>query len=232
MYMAVFPAGAQAQVEVDQSKPWYIRLAAYRHGILPYVTIPQELADAWNDVMVEAVRAFHEEGYEMQPALDYIDDLSDEQVDKRIAGYQAGYDKEYNRRLAKGAWSDMAPSITGDREKLRYVFADLPYQVQRAVVSHWDRLHHEWLARNPLVHYDPAFGYYWLIGDPNDKDAVMGRVKMYEDIDHGVPPTEEEALGWERIGCPGGLWGWMLLSASRGAAARVEDYTAHGDYED
>lgn len=211
--------------EVDQTKPWHQRLAAYRHGIQPHATIPQKLANAWTAVMVDALRAFHEEDYVPQPALDYIDDLSDEMVEKRIKGYQTGYDKEYERRASQGIWNDLPADAEGNRgEKLRYVFADLPQTVKRAVVSNWDRLHHEWLAEHTAVHYDPQFGYFWLI-----EGSV---VKMYEEVDQGEEPTEENALHWEHIGSPGGLSGWVLMAASRGAGDMEPMYFGYGDFED
>ena len=224
MFIGGFPIGAIAMNEVDQSKPWYQRLAGYRHGIAPHNTIPQALADAWTEVMSEAVRAFHEEDYEMQPSIDYVDDLTDEMVEKRIEGFQLGYDKEWNRRAVSGAWDDMVPNATGGKEKLRYVFADLPQTVKRSVVSHWDSLHAEWLSEHPLVHYEPQFGYFWLI-----EGAV---IKMYEDVDKDNPPTEEEALHWEHIGSPGGLWGWVSMQAARGAGEMEPIYTTYGDFMD
>ena len=216
--------GLAAPFEVDESKPWHQRLAGYRYSIQPYATIPQALADAWTEVMVEACRGFHEEDYQMQPALDYVDDLTDEQVDKRIAGFQKGYDKEFDRRAVNGAWGDMEPDEKGVRDKLRYVFADLPVTVQRAVVSHWDRLHHEWLAEHPLIHYEPRFGYFWLI-----EGSV---IKMFEDIDHYERPTEENVIGWESMGAPGGMYGWAATAAAREAGDMEPIYTAYGDFED
>lgn len=225
MFYEFIPAGYMAMAEVDQSLPWHQRMASYRHGIAPHKTIPQALANAWTAVMVEAIRAFHEEDYEMQPALDYIDDLDDEMVERRIAGYQEGYDKEYNRRLMHGIWTDLPADEESNRgEKLRYVFADLPQTVKRSVVSNWDRLHHEWMAEHPLVHYAPEFGYFWLI-----EGSV---VKMYEEIDQDKEPTEENALHWEHIGSPGGLSGWVLMEASRGAGDIEPTYFGYGDFED
>ena len=211
--------------EVDQSLPWHQRLASYRHGIAPHQTIPQELANAWTAVMVEAVRAFHEEDYEMQPALDYIDDLDEEMVEKRIKGYQEGYDKEYDRRLMHGIWTDLPADEEGVRgEKLRYIFADLPTETKRSVVSNWDMLHDEWMAEHRQVRYEPRFGYFWLI-----EGSV---VKMYEDIDRGEQPSEVSALHWKHIGSPGGLSGWVLMEASRDAGDVAPMYFGYGDFED
>lgn len=209
----------------DMSLPWYQRLAGYRHGIPADNTIPQALADAWTEVMIEAVRAFHEEDYEMQPALDYIDDLEDEKVEKRIAGYQKGYDAEYDRRAMHGAWSDMEPDAEGGQEKLRYVFTDLPAETKRALVSNWDRVHHEWLAENPLVHYTPYFGYFWLI------EGFV--IKMYEEVDTGEQPTEESVIGWEAMGAPGGVYAWAIGIVARSAGPLTNEYTNYPtEFED
>lgn len=224
-FIDIFPEGMMAMAEVDQSKPWPSRMAAYRHGIKPHATIPQVLANQWTEVMVEACRGFHEESFVMQPAIDYIDDLTDEMVEKRIAGYQVGYDKEYDRRAVRGLWSDMTPDAEGKpEEKLRYVFADLPMSIRRAVVSRWDEIHAEWMKAHPAVHYHPDIGYFWLI------DNCV--VKMFEEVDAGIAPTEERCVMWESLNAPGGLQGWMALQASRGAGDMEPIYTAYGDFED
>ncbi len=459
--------------EVDQTLPWHQRLAAYRHGVSPHATIPQELANAWTAVMVEAVRAFHEDDYTMTPALDYIDDLTDEMVEKRIAGYQcvapgtrvlradlrwvpvetltvgdqllsfdeyalsgqrrrwrrgvvlearrverpavkltlsngieiiaandhpwlvggrhnykwqetrllkpgmslprllpvwdgdvsygagwlagmadgegtisqqfqtgnplglavyqnegpvldkvaeelerrgfrtdihdtgtplckrlvilggkaeglrflgsirplrllskfnldelgavkahnreiavissvelvgpqpvialrvdagtylaegygahnSGYDKEYDRRAVNGIWTDLPADEEGHRgEKLRYIFADLPHEVKRSLVSNWDAIHAEWMEAHPKIRYEPKFGYFWLI-----EGSV---VKMYEEIDQGECPSEVSALHWEHLGSPGGLSGWVLMEASRDAGEISPMYFGYGDFED
>ena len=229
-YMDSFPVEEMAIMEKAMGRPWPERMALYRYNIKPHATIPQALADEWTDVMVEACRGFHEEDYMMPPALDYIDDLSDEVVDKRIDGYQVGYDKEYDRRATHNLWSDISPRdengqlILDSPGKLRYVFADLPRPLQRSIVSNWDRVHHEWLAEHPLVHYEPDVGYFWLI------DRCI--VKMYEEIDGGTPPTEEECLNWEKMNAPGGLSGWLTIQATREAGEMEPFYTAYGDFED
>ena len=224
MYMESFPIEEMAIMEKAKGRPWPARMALYRYNIMPHATIPQELADAWTEVMVEACRGFHEEDYMMPPALDYIDDLSDETVDKRIDGYQVGYDKEWNRRSNLSAWDDMSPGIPGGEPLLRYVFADLPMPLQRSIVSNWDRVHVEWLEGHPLVHYLPSVGYFWLI------DRCI--IKMYEDIDGPTPPTEEECLNWETMHAPGGLSGYLLVSSTRSAGEIEPIYFGYGEYED
>ncbi len=210
--------------EVDDSIPWHQRLAFARYSIEPHATIPQHLADVWTDIMVEACRGFHEEDYVMQPALDYIDDLEDGMVARRIAGYQKGYNLEYDRRAVHGAWSDLAPSIEGGYEKLRYIFADLPTNLQRAIVSHWDRLHYEWLAEHPTIHYEPKFGYFWLIGG--------SVIKFHEGVDGDTQPTERETLDWERVGAAGGMYGWAASSATA-VGTVMDDYTGYPtEFED
>lgn len=221
----VFPIEEMMAIEKAKGLPWAARMAMYRYSIKPHATIPQELADAWTEVMTEAVRALHEEGYEMQPAMDYIDDLTDEQVDKRIANYQVGYDKEYDRRArTQGGWSDLEPDSEGGYAKLRYRFADMPRAVQRAVVSHWDRIHHEYLAAHPDVHYLPSVGYFWLIDD-----CI---IKMFEVVDGETPPTEAECLNWEKMNAPGGLSGYLIIQATREAGEMEPMYTAYGDFMD
>ena len=138
--------------------PWWQRLADIRRSVRPVDTIPQELADGWTVVMSVAVRAFHEPDFVMLPAPDFVDTLSDEEVRQRITGYQWGYDQEYER-LQMGAAMGHGTGFEGTK---RYVFAELPKEVQRAVVSHWDRLHHEWLAARP-ARYDHRIGYHWII---------------------------------------------------------------------
>jgi len=224
MYMTSFPIEEMEIMERAKGRPWPERMALYRHSIKPYATIPQVLANAWTDVMIEACRGFHEEDYMMPPALDYIDDLSDEMVDKRIDGYQLGYDKEWQRRSNLNAWEDISPGIPGGEPKLRYVFAYLPRPLQRSIVSNWDRIHHEWMAEHPLVCYMPDVGYFWVI----DKCVI----KMFEDVDGDTPPTEEECLNWEKMNAPGGLSGWVTIQATRDAGEIEPWYFGYGDFED
>ncbi len=150
---------------------WFRQLADARKGS-PKETIPQELADAWTDIMVEAVRTFHESDFVMLPAVDYVDNLSDEDVTKRIRGYQDGYDLEFLRRA------------TGYSEEVfdlkSYDFSALPWPLQRSVVSHWDRLHLEYLRAHKGLFYWPDIGYVWLL---------EGDVKVpYRDMDYGRKP--------------------------------------------
>lgn len=160
--------------------PWWQRLADMRQSIQPIDTIPQELADGWTEIMSVAVRAFHEPDFVMIPAPDFVDNLSDEEVHQRITGYQEGYDKEY-RRLQGGEGWGISISF-GDTK--RYVFEELPREVQRAVVSHWDRLHHEWLAARP-AEYNHQIGYHWVI---------EGVVIPYLDVDCGEVPESADLM--------------------------------------
>jgi len=182
----------------DSPYPWHVRLGAYRFGVLPYTTIPQWLADGWTAVMQEAIEAWAR-GDDMQPDFDYVDNLSDEMVAKRMEGFQTGYNKEWTRRNVTDSWHDF-----GSVPQERYVFADMPLSLQRAVVSRWDALHNEWIAEHVDAHYAPDFGYYWRV----TVDGVTVKIKMWEHMDGSKPPTQENSEGWERRGFPGGILGY------------------------
>ena len=156
--------------------PWFKQLADMRKGS-PKETIPQELADSWTEVMVEAVRVFHESDFAMMPAMDYVDMTSDKDVGKRIRGYQEGYDLEYLRRAV--GYSEEEFDLKS------YDFSTLPLAIQRAVVSHWDRLHHEFLTAHEGLAYYPAVGYVWLF------DEVQ---VPYRDADGGMVPDEYDLI--------------------------------------
>lgn len=130
--------------------------------------------------MAEAVRYFHDPKFVMSPAMEFVDNLDDDEVHTRITGYQWGYDLEY-RRLQAG---EEAGYGTGFGDTQRYVFEELPMDVQRAVVSHWDRLHHEWLEKSGAW-YSNDQGYYWLI----EKVVVP-----YLDGDCGEVPTSADLV--------------------------------------
>lgn len=160
---------------------WFQQLADARKGTTKS-TIPQELADTWTEVMIEAVRAFHEPDFMILPAVDYIDNLSDEDVKKRIRGYQRGYNMEYMRRVEMTMYGLKQNDF--DNDTLGYEFAQLPWPLQRSVVSHWDRLHMEYLRAHKGLFYWPDIGYVWLFED----------VKVpYRDSDEGERP-EPDAL--------------------------------------
>lgn len=163
---------------------WFQRLANSRKG-RPQDTIPQELADAWTDIMTEAVRAFHEPDFEMLPAMDYIDDLSDEDVKKRIAGYQKGYDLEYTRRVMVSYYGYAQKDF--DEGTQSYEFAALPWPLQRAVVSHWDKLHTEFLRAHKGLCYSHALGYTWLFEENGEVAEVP-----YRDTDDGERPEKAD----------------------------------------
>lgn len=149
-------------------------------------TIPQELADAWTDIMVEAVRYFHEPDFVMLPAMDYTN-ASDEAVKKRISGYQDGYDMEYMRRVLTA--EAMYAQKDFDRDTKGYDFSRLPWPLQRAVVSHWDRLHQEFLNAHEGLAYYPKAGYVWLF---------KGDVHVpYRDSDNGKKPEEDDLIRQE-----------------------------------
>jgi hypothetical protein len=184
--------------------PWHVRLGGYRVGLAIRDTIPQWLADSWTDTMQLAVLAWAK-GRMITPSLDYIDDLDDEMVKRRIAGYQKGYDKEYYRRADRGLWSDF-----DDQAQERYVFADMSMSLQRAIVSRWDADHAQWMREHYQVHYTPEFGYHWRI---NFEDVTV-KIKMHSS-DAGNPPSQEESEGWEAKGYPGGMVGWSGTAGSR-----------------
>ena len=164
--------------------PWAEQLALVRQSVQTKETIPQELVDAWFEVATEAVKWFHDPDFRMLPALEYADGFTDEEARARIAGFQKGYDKEYNRRatLAAGgqrAWTDYyTQEPIGPRE--RYDFSEWPFWLQRVVVSHWDRLHYEYLAAHGLF-YSYEEGYYW---------DIDGYHVKYLDMDKGNQPSE------------------------------------------
>ena len=160
--------------------PWFQRIADLRKGGSPKDTIPQALADSWTEIMVEAIRAFHEPDFSMIPAMDYADMTSDKDVGKRIRGYQEGYDLEY-LRLAVGYSEE-------EFDLKSYDFSTLPWPIQRAVVSHWDRLHAEFLETHKGLTYDPNIGYVWLFDD-DDGDAVL---VPHRDFDCGEKPDEDD----------------------------------------
>jgi hypothetical protein len=161
-------------------KPWYIRLAESRRSVRVVDTIPQELADGWTEIMSEAVRYFHEPDFVMFPAMDYIDNLSDAEVNERIVGYQVAYNTEYLRQQMRDEYGYTYDF--GDTKK--YVFSELPVEIQRAVVSHWDRLHHEWLAASG-AQYTYRTGYHWVI---------EGTAIPYLDGDGGEAPTRDDLV--------------------------------------
>lgn len=160
--------------------PWYTRLAENRRSVRAVDTIPQEIADGWTEIISEATRYFHEPDFVMLPALDFIDELGDDEVRQRVVGYQMGYDMEYQRQQLKsetGYGTDF-----GDTK--RYEFHRLPIEIQRAAVSHWDRLHSEWLAKSGAS-YTWAIGYHWVI---------EGVVVPYLDGDGGEEPTSDDVI--------------------------------------
>ena len=161
--------------------PWFQRLADMRKNGSAKATIPQELADSWTEVMAEAIRAFHDPDFDMLPAMDYADVTSDKDVGKRIRGYQEGYDLEFLRRAT--GYSEEGFDLKS------YDFSTLPWPIQRAVVSHWDRLHTEFLqAREGLAYY-PDVGYVWLFD--NDGETVQ---VPHRDADCGEIPEEDDLI--------------------------------------
>mgnify|MGYP000270826998 CR=1 FL=1 len=178
--------------------PWAARLALVRESIQPKETIPQALVDAWFEVATEAVKWFHEPDFRMLPALEYMDGFTDEEARARIAGFQKGYDKEYHRRASTGAWTDYyTQEQIGARE--RYVFSEWPFWLQRVVVSHWDRLHYEYLAAHEGLCYTYEEGYSW---------DIEGYHVKYLDMDKGVKPTEQStpmSLALPYVGFWGGF---------------------------
>ncbi|KKM21086.1 hypothetical protein LCGC14_1638980 [marine sediment metagenome] len=161
--------------------PWFQRLADMRKNGSAKATIPQELADSWTEVMAEATRAFHDPDFDMLPAMDYADITSDKDVGKRIRGYQEGYDLEY-LRLAVGYSEE-------EFDLKSYDFSTLPWPIQRAVVSHWDRLHMEFLQAHKGLFYYPDIGYVWLF----DNDGDVARIP-YRDADCGEIPDEDDLI--------------------------------------
>lgn len=208
--------------------PWHVRLASYRFILPISQTIPQQLADEWTEVMQEAVEVWHR-GDVLMPSFLHIDDLSDDQVRRRITKWQKGYNKEFDRRASRGLWSDL-----GSGEKQRYVFADLPWPLQRAVVSLWNASHEDWMRENKQVHYEPDFGYYWLISEPvHDEEGTPGgvvtvKVKMFETDRLDGQPTEKAALAWEERGLPGGVWGHYIKGPLQPTPATLPLYVVRG----
>lgn len=203
-------AAAAMMAPKHSPHPWHVRLGGYRVGLPITETIPQWLADKWTEVMQEAVEVWAR-GDTLAPDFEFIDSHDDEMVERRIAGYQVGYDKEWSRRAVGGYWSDF-----DHEEKGRYIFSDMPMNLKRAIVSLWDGLHSAWMETHPEASYAPNFGYHWRIA----VDGVTVKVKMVDYVDKGSPPTKEESENWETMGAPGGMWGWA------GAAAAAREFDA------
>lgn len=197
---------ASRTAPTDSPYPWHVRLGSYRFGLPPSQTIPQWLADRWTEVMQEAVEAWAK-GDSIQPDLDCIDNLSDEQVSKRIQGYQTGYNKEWTRREVTDSWYDYAGVPQG-----RYIFADMPLELQRAIVSRWDAVHNQWIAEHTEAAYTPELGYYWRI----TVDGVTVTIKNWEYSDKDKPPTQADSEKWEVMGFPGGILGYWYPASSTG----------------
>ena len=172
--------------------PWYQQLADMRKSGSAKDTIPQELADSWTEVMAEAVRAFHEQDFDMIPAMDYADVTSDKDVGKRIRGYQEGYDLEYLRRAV--GYSEEEFDLKS------YDFSTLPWPIQRVVVSHWDRLHHEFLAAHEGLSYYPDVGYVWLVEQGGETTQIPHR-----DFDCGEMPDENDPMRLAGFDTRGGV---------------------------
>ncbi len=194
--------------------PWHVRLGGYRIGLPVRSTIPQRLADEWTEVMQAAVMAWANR-LTLQPDFGFIDDLDDEMVKRRIAGYQEGYDKEWSRREVGGYWHD----FQGERKE-RYDFEAMPLSLQRAIVSRWDGLHDRWLEGHSPIVYTPDFGYHWRITEgiayaDGFKGITTVKVKMFDRIDQGKPPDKAQAEEWEKSGFPGGLWGFEAADSRR-----------------
>ena len=204
---------AAAMMAPDHSPhPWHVRLGGYRVNMRITETIPQLLADGWTEVMQTAVE-YWARGDSLTPDMVFADDHEDEMIEKRIAGYQVGYDKEWARREVGGHWHDFKDDE--HKEKARYVFADMPMSLKRAIVSRWDALHHEYIENHPEARYDKDFGYYWRI----EEGGVVVRVKMWDGADKGKCPDKPFSEDWERAGLPGGLYGSM----GRLVTGQVED---------
>ena len=175
--------------------PWFQRIADLRKGGSPKDTIPQALADSWTEIMVEAISAFHAPDFSMIPAMDYADVTSDADVGKRIRGYQEGYDLEFLRRQV-----GYEEREGFDENTKSYDFSLLPWPVQRAVVSHWDRLHAEFLEAHEGLAYYPDVGYVWLFD--NDGDTV--RIP-HRDFDCGEIPNEDDLMRLAGFDTRGGV---------------------------
>ncbi|KKM02599.1 hypothetical protein LCGC14_1782800 [marine sediment metagenome] len=207
---------AAAMLAPDHSPhPWHVRLGGYRVDVPITETIPQLLADGWTEVMQTAVEVWADPEGHFQPDLEFIDLHDDEMIEKRIAGYQVGYDKEWVRREVGGHWHDFREHKY--QEKERYIFADMPMALKRAIVSRWDVLHYQYMLDHEAdnLRYHKDFGYYWRI----EVDGVVARVKMWDGADKGKCPDKKFSEDWERAGVPGGLYGY----AGRLITGEVED---------
>ena len=196
-------AAAVMLAPTNSPHPWHVRLGSYRVNMRITETIPQLLADGWTEVMQTAVGVWADPEGHFQPDLDFIDMHDDDMVARRIAGYQGGYDKEWARREVGGYWHDFRDHKY--QEKERYIFADMPLYLKRAIVSRWDALHYEYMADHPDMRYNPDFGYYWRI----EVNGVVARVKHFGGSDKGICPTKDISAGWEKVGLPGGLYGYL-----------------------
>ncbi len=182
---------AAAMMAPDHSPhPWHVRLGGYRVNIRITETIPQLLADGWTEVMQTAVE-YWARGDSLTPDMVFADDHDDEMIEKRIAGYQGGYNKEWARRHVGGFWHDFKDDE--HQEKERYIFADMPMPMKRAIVSRWDVLHYQYMLDHEAdnLRYRTDFGYYWRIAE----GGVVVKVKHFGPSDKGVCPTKDTAEG-------------------------------------
>lgn len=174
-------------------KPWPEHLYELRKSFDTRYTIPQVLADGWTMVAQEACQWFHDPDFKLLPSWEHIESLGDGEVESRIAGFQVGYDKEYDRRVMTDTWTGFGlEEWPYDEPQRRYDFEAMPLALKRAIVSRWDALHYDWLAETGAK-YHPEIGYYWDIDGFKVKnvDTDDGKCPTEEDVPGRVPTTRE-----------------------------------------
>jgi hypothetical protein len=110
-------------------------------------TVPFALADAMMWVTQDAIQWFFDPEKMISDPLPYRRQISQEEITERLRGYQYYIDvetrRDYNRTVLP------LPSLT-----------ELPEEIQRRLVQHWDRLWWDWLDLHPDYCWIPMLGFW------------------------------------------------------------------------
>ena len=144
-------------------------------SISPYKEMPQQLANEIAEEAEEVVHYYHPDIYPdfQYDALWTMREISDEEVEERVQGFQYAMDREIARLLAfkYDGWSwrfdpdwrekhhewvsayydeidngDLL-AVSEQKHVLRYDLEDLPFHLQRALVTHWEHIWDTWADR-------------------------------------------------------------------------------------
>ena len=153
---------------VDESRGWLSKRFPDHPRVYcviqqPYQFMPQPLADAITEVAQSAVAWFHDHSVTLT-AVPTATPITDEQVRERIQGFQFAMDREIARCQDfrfEGAWewrwdADWKEkhnewiaaymewdAVAKPGHSLRYDLSALPFQMQRAICTRWQRLWEE-----------------------------------------------------------------------------------------